>query len=114
MPANVSPPHWNAARKSMAASRKRRSKEPKPPTRPCTIILIKPSASPSGSARSSAILSPAGVPAMAIDPVMEPATGHLAQMATTSKHFARRLVTIGENRLELLIVEMQEERERLL
>jgi uncharacterized membrane protein YqjE len=51
---------------------------------------------------------------MAIDPVMEPATGHLAQMATTSKHFARRLVTIGENRLELLMVEIQEERERLL
>ena len=28
--------------------------------------------------------------------------------------FARRLLTIGENRLELLTVEMQEERERLL
>ena len=51
---------------------------------------------------------------MTIDPVMEPATAHLAQMATTSKHFARRLLTIGENRLELLMVEMQEERERLL
>jgi uncharacterized membrane protein YqjE len=45
---------------------------------------------------------------------MEPATAHLAQMATTSKHFARRLLAIGENRLELLMVEMQEERERLL
>src|SRR5271154_1228501 len=34
--------------------------------------------------------------------------------ATTSKTFARRLLTIGENRLELLTVEVQEERERLL
>jgi uncharacterized membrane protein YqjE len=32
----------------------------------------------------------------------------------TSKTFARRLLTIGENRLELLTVEVQEERERLL
>jgi uncharacterized membrane protein YqjE len=30
------------------------------------------------------------------------------------KHFARHLLTIGENRLELLMVEVQEERERLL
>ncbi len=45
---------------------------------------------------------------------MEPATVHLVQMSTTSKHFARRLLTIGENRLELLMVEVQEERERLL
>lgn len=51
---------------------------------------------------------------MAIDPVMEPATAHLAQMATTSKHVARQILTIGENRLELLMVEIQEERERLL
>jgi len=36
------------------------------------------------------------------------------QLGTTSKHFARRLATIGENRLELLAVEVQEERERLL
>ena len=36
------------------------------------------------------------------------------QLASTSKHFARRLLTIGENRLELLTVEVQEERERLL
>ena len=35
-------------------------------------------------------------------------------LAKTSKHFMRRLATIGENRLELLAVEMQEERERLL
>jgi uncharacterized membrane protein YqjE len=43
----------------------------------------------------------------------EPAVS-LGQLATTSKHFVRRLVTIGENRLELLAVEVQEERERHL
>ena len=32
----------------------------------------------------------------------------------TSKSFARRLFRIGENRLELLIVEIQEERQHLL
>src|SRR3954453_9089040 len=35
-------------------------------------------------------------------------------LAVSSKRFARRLMTIGENRLELLLVEVQEERERLL
>jgi len=35
-------------------------------------------------------------------------------LVETSKRFARRLFTIGENRLELLMVEVQEERERLL
>ncbi|MEK7782229.1 MAG: phage holin family protein, partial [Verrucomicrobiota bacterium] len=45
---------------------------------------------------------------------MEPGTVNLGQLAATSKHFARRLLTIGENRLELLTVEVQEERERLL
>jgi uncharacterized membrane protein YqjE len=45
---------------------------------------------------------------------MENSTVSLKQLATTSKHFARRLVTIGENRLELLAVEVQEERERHL
>jgi uncharacterized membrane protein YqjE len=45
---------------------------------------------------------------------MEESTVSFRQLATTSKHFARRLLTIGENRLELLTVEMQEERERLL
>ena len=35
-------------------------------------------------------------------------------LGSTSKQFARRLLTIGENRLELLTVEVQEERERLL
>ena len=45
---------------------------------------------------------------------MEESTVSFGQLAATSKHFARRLVTIGENRLELLTVEVQEERERLL
>jgi uncharacterized membrane protein YqjE len=45
---------------------------------------------------------------------MEESHGSLRQLAATSKHFARRLVTIGENRLELLAVEVQEERERNL
>jgi uncharacterized membrane protein YqjE len=35
-------------------------------------------------------------------------------LAETSKRLARRLLTIGENRFELLMVEVQEERERLL
>jgi len=45
---------------------------------------------------------------------MESLTGSLNQLGTTSKQFVRRLATIGENRLELLAVEMQEGRERLL
>jgi uncharacterized membrane protein YqjE len=45
---------------------------------------------------------------------MEESTVSLSQLATTSKHFVRRLATIGENRLELLAVEVQEERERIL
>lgn len=45
---------------------------------------------------------------------MEPANTILGQLAAASKPFARRLLTIGENRLELLLVELQEERERLL
>ena len=45
---------------------------------------------------------------------MEESTVSFRQLARTSKTFARRLLTIGENRLELLTVEVQEERERLL
>ena len=45
---------------------------------------------------------------------MEESTVSFRQLAATSKHIARRLLTIGENRLELLTVEVQEERERLL
>jgi uncharacterized membrane protein YqjE len=45
---------------------------------------------------------------------MEPLFANAAQLVEISKRFARRLLTIGENRLELLAVELQEERERLL
>jgi uncharacterized membrane protein YqjE len=45
---------------------------------------------------------------------METTPGSFNSLATTSKEFVRRLATIGENRLELLTVEVQEERERLL
>ena len=45
---------------------------------------------------------------------MEDSTANLGRLAATSKRFARRLLTIGENRLELLAVEVQEERTRLL
>jgi len=45
---------------------------------------------------------------------MEDTTVSFGQLAAASKECARRLLTIGENRLELLTVEVQEERERLL
>jgi uncharacterized membrane protein YqjE len=45
---------------------------------------------------------------------MEESTVSFKQLATASKYFARRLLTIGENRLELLTVEVQEGREHLL
>ena len=45
---------------------------------------------------------------------MEQATDRSGLIAASSKHVARLLLTISENRLELLVVEMQEERERLL
>lgn len=45
---------------------------------------------------------------------MEASTVTFKHLTATSKQFARRLLTIGENRLELLTVEMQEERERLV
>jgi uncharacterized membrane protein YqjE len=45
---------------------------------------------------------------------MEFSTGSLNPPGTTSKQFVRRLATMGENRFELLTVEVQEERERLL
>ena len=45
---------------------------------------------------------------------MEESTVSFKQLTTSSKHFVRQLLTIGENRLELLAVEMQWERERLV
>jgi uncharacterized membrane protein YqjE len=45
---------------------------------------------------------------------MEASTVSLGQLAATSKHIFSRVTTIGENRPELLAVEIQEERERHL
>jgi len=45
---------------------------------------------------------------------MHETTVSVGQLAATSKDFAQRLLTIGENRLELLIVEIQEAQARLL
>jgi uncharacterized membrane protein YqjE len=45
---------------------------------------------------------------------MEESTAGFKPLAAASKNLARRLLTIGENRLELLTVEVQEERERLV
>lgn len=45
---------------------------------------------------------------------MEESTASFQGLATNSKQFVRQLATIGENRLELLAVEVQEERERIL
>ena len=44
---------------------------------------------------------------------MEPAASNVGELVETSKRFARRLLIIGENRLELMMVEVQEELERL-
>jgi uncharacterized membrane protein YqjE len=45
---------------------------------------------------------------------MEESTVGFRQLAASLRDCARRLLTIGENRLELFTVEVQEERERLL
>jgi uncharacterized membrane protein YqjE len=45
---------------------------------------------------------------------MEASTVSLGQLTDTSKGVARQLLSIGENRLELLAVELMEEREHLL
>ena len=45
---------------------------------------------------------------------MEPPRASAWQVVEASKRLVRRLLTIGENRFELLMVEAQEERERLL
>lgn len=45
---------------------------------------------------------------------METAPVSLKHVAAAAKQFARRLLTIGENRLELFLMEVQEERVRLL
>jgi len=45
---------------------------------------------------------------------MEPRSATAGELIETSKSFARRLLNLGENRIELLMVEVQEEREQLL
>jgi len=45
---------------------------------------------------------------------MEESSVSLRQLGAALKILARRLLTIGENRLQLLTVEVQEERDRLL
>jgi uncharacterized membrane protein YqjE len=45
---------------------------------------------------------------------MDESSFSLRQLAASAKEFARRLLTIGENRLELFTLEVQEERARLL
>jgi uncharacterized membrane protein YqjE len=45
---------------------------------------------------------------------MEGSTDSIRRLASASKDFAQRLLIIGENRLELVTVEVQEERECLL
>lgn len=45
---------------------------------------------------------------------MESTSGSFARLSATAKQFALRLATMGENRVELLAVEVQEEREHLL
>ena len=51
---------------------------------------------------------------MATDYLMEESKPSVRQLAVSSKRFARQLLAIGGNRLELLTVEVQEEREHLL
>lgn len=45
---------------------------------------------------------------------MEESTISLTQFTTASRRFAQQLLVIGENRIELLAVEVQEERNHLL
>lgn len=45
---------------------------------------------------------------------MESSPVSIGQLASTTKRFAKRLLPIGANRLELLILEMQEASNRLL
>jgi uncharacterized membrane protein YqjE len=77
-------------------------------------IHTKLSASPSGSERFWVISSRGAAVGIPIDPFMEPGINNFRQFCAAAKRFARRLLIIGENRFELLMVEVQEERERLL
>jgi uncharacterized membrane protein YqjE len=45
---------------------------------------------------------------------MEDSSPTLSEVAVTSKRIAHRLLTVSENRFELLMLELEEERDRLL
>jgi len=45
---------------------------------------------------------------------METASDHLSNIGSSGRRIFRRALAMGENRLELLLVELQEERERLV
>ena len=101
------------ARRSMAASARRRSKAPRRPTRPCMSILIKPSPSASGSARRSELCRPPLRTQPRLIPIWKNPPSASGAWRAPRKQLAKRLATIGENRLELLTVELQEERQHL-
>src|SRR5579871_6413831 len=98
----------------MARYATRRSRVPRPLTKRCVNTRIKRLPSDSVWARCSGTCSPADRAPTAINFVMQESTASLDEIGATSKRIVRRLVTIGENRLELLAMEVQEERERLL
>ena len=115
----------SAARKRLAAairaagmphsrSRTRRSPAPRPPTRWCASIPGRRSASPWGWGRSSATCARAAAAGSATDAAMPSPASDLEAMARTSARIAQRVLALGENRLALLTVEMEEEVERLL
>ncbi len=60
------------------------------------------------------LIKPTGCPAAAIEAGMNDTAISLERCATAFRICARRLLTIGENRIVLLTVEVQEERDRLL
>jgi uncharacterized membrane protein YqjE len=45
---------------------------------------------------------------------MSDSAGHLPPLGAAAKSLVQRLLAMGENRLELLVLEVQEERERIL
>lgn len=45
---------------------------------------------------------------------MAQTTASVSHLTVTAGHLMRRLLTVGENRLELLVVEVQDERSRLI
>ena len=98
----------------MGACGSRRFKERRRLIRPSSKIPIKQLPWASVLVPSSAICSPAVVRAIEANGSMDASTVSFGQLGATSKQLGRRLLIFGENRLELLTVEVQEERERLL